>query len=136
MAWSPRSKTSLIRIPERKGENTRIELRSPDPSCNPYLTLAVCLAAGLDGIKRQILPPPNVDKNLFSMSEQEREELGIAPLPRNLDESLLALESDELLMEVLGERAGKRYVLEKKQEWAQYSAQVSDWEISQYLYRI
>ncbi len=136
VAWSPRSKTSLIRIPERKGENTRIELRSPDPSCNPYLTLAVCLAAGLDGIKRQILPPPNVDKNLFSMSEQEREELGIAPLPRNLDESLLALESDELLMEVLGERAGKRYVLEKKQEWAQYSAQVSDWEISQYLYRI
>lgn len=136
VAWSPRSKTSLIRIPERKGENTRIELRSPDPSCNPYLTLAVCLAAGLDGIKRQILPPPNVDKNLFSMSEQEREELGIAPLPRNLDKSLLALESDELLMEVLGEQAGKRYVLEKKQEWAQYSAQVSDWEISQYLYRI
>ncbi len=136
VAWSAKSKTSLIRIPEQREEGTRIELRSPDPSCNPYLTLAVCLAAGLDGIKNEILPPACVDENLFAMTEEQRKERGIASLPGSLIEALEALEADELLMDILGRRTGEKYILEKKQEWAQYCQQISRWEIDQYLYRI
>ncbi len=136
IAWSGRNKKLMIRIPEGQGDNTRIELRSPDPSCNPYLALAVCLAAGLDGIRNEILPPKPVDGNVAAMSPEEREALGIASLPGNLMEALEELERDSLLMEVLGENAGAKYILAKKEEWARYCEQVTDWEVDTYLYRI
>lgn len=136
IAWSATNRTSLIRIPVPRSEGTRIELRSPDPACNPYLTLAVCLAAGLDGIRNHIEPPRSVDKNIFEMSEAERAELGIELLPNNLSEAIKELEKDPLLMDVLGPHLGKNYVYSKKMEWADYCWQVSEWEIEKYLYKI
>lgn len=125
----------MIRIPAQREENTRIELRSPDPSCNPYLTLAVCLAAGLDGIKNHIEPPKPVNEDVRKMTDAERTDLGVEPLPRSLAEAVTALEEDELVRGVLGEELCKGYIAAKKQEWESYSAQVSQWETDQYLYR-
>ena len=125
----------MIRIPVQREENTRIELRSPDPSCNPYLTLAVCLAAGIDGIKNHIEPPKPVNEDVRKMAEEKRIALGIEPLPRNLYEALNGLEQDELVRSVLGEELCKGYIAAKKKEWESYCAQVSQWETEQYLYR-
>ncbi len=136
IAWSATNRSPLIRIPATRGENTRIELRCPDPACNPYLTLAVCLAAGLAGIRNQIDPPAAVDQNIFHMTEAQKEELHIESLPGNLWEALNELEKDPLLMDVLGSRFAKNYLEAKRMEWTEYSRQVSQWEIDQYLYRI
>ena len=135
ISWSPINRSQMIRIPAQREENTRIELRSPDPSCNPYLTLAVCLAAGLDGIKNHIEPPKPVNEDVRKMTDEERMALNIEPLPRNLYEALNGLEQDELVKQVLGEELCKCYIAAKKQEWESYSAQVSQWETEQYLYR-
>lgn len=136
IAWSGVSRSPLIRIPVERGEHTRVELRCPDPSANPYLVLAVCLAAGLDGIRNQILPPPSIDKNIFYMTEEQRKQQGIESLPNNLLEAIYELEKDELIKGVLGSYACERYIMAKKQEWAQYCRQVTNWELDQYLYRI
>lgn len=136
IAWSGTSRSPLIRIPYRRGENTRIELRCPDPSSNPYLVLAVCLAAGLDGIRRQITPPPAVDRNIAEMTAAEREALGIESLPGSLQEAICELEKDELIRDVLGEHICSHYIKAKKQEWAEYSRHVSSWELEQYLHRV
>lgn len=136
IAWSGTSRSPLIRIPYRRGENTRIELRCPDPSSNPYLVLAVCLAAGLDGIRKQITPPPAVDRNIAEMTAAEREALGIESLPGSLKEAICELEKDELIRDVLGEHICSHYIRAKKQEWAEYSRHVSGWELDQYLYRV
>ncbi|MGN0277529.1 MAG: type I glutamate--ammonia ligase [Hominisplanchenecus sp.] len=136
IAWSATNRSPLIRIPAERGEGTRIELRCPDPSANPYLVLAVCLAAGLDGIENQIMPPAGVDKNIFSMTEEQKDAEGIDSLPNNLLEAIHELEKDDLVKEVLGDHAYSRYIMAKKQEWAQYCSQVSNWELEQYLYRI
>lgn len=136
VAWSAVNRASLIRIPSQKGSSTRIELRSPDPSCNPYLVLAVCLAAGLEGIEKKILPPAGVDKDIRKLSKEERESLGIEALPRNLEEALCAMEEDALVQEVLGEAVSKSYVSTKRKEWEAYCAQVSSWELETYLYRM
>lgn len=136
IAWSATNRSPLIRIPAERGEGTRIELRCPDPSANPYLVLAVCLAAGMDGIKNQIMPPAGVDKNIFSMTEEQKDAEGIDSLPNNLLEAIHEMEKDELVKRVLGEHAYERYIMAKKQEWAQYCRQVSNWELEQYLYRI
>ena len=114
----------------------RIELRSPDPSCNPYLALAVCLAAGLEGIREQILPPDPVDKSSRRMTDEERKARGIATLPRNLWEALNAMEEDALVTKVLGEKVSRSYCEAKRREWEEYCTQVSAWEIDTYLYRI
>ena len=136
IAWSGTNRSPLIRIPAERGEGTRIELRCPDPSANPYLVLAVCLAAGLDGIQKQIMPPAAVDKNIFNMTEEEIQEEGIDVLPNNLLEAVYEMEKDELVKEVLGTHTSRRYIKAKKKEWAEYSRQVSGWELDQYLYRI
>lgn len=136
IAWSATNRSPLIRIPAARGENTKIELRSPDPACNPYLALAVCLAAGLDGIKNEIEPPASVTKNIFAMTDEERAELGIESLPQNLSEAIRELEKDPFILDVLGPHLKKNYVHAKKLEWAEYSHQVSEWEIEQYLYKI
>lgn len=133
IAWSSRNRSPLIRIPAKRGQSTRIELRSPDPSCNPYLALAVCLAAGLDGIKNRILPPPPCDCNIYEMSAREREERGIGCLPESLKEALDELERDEVIKEALGPHVYSRFMEAKRIEWDRYRVQVHPWEIEEYL---
>ncbi len=113
----------------------RIELRSPDPSANPYLTLALCLMAGLDGIRNHIEPPESIDTNVADMSEAERKRLGIAALPGTLIEAIGELEKDTFVQEVLGKHISEKYIAAKKAEWQRYRSQVTEWEINEYLYK-
>ena len=136
IAWSASNRSPLIRIPANRGAATRLELRNPDPSANPYLTLAVCLAAGLDGIRNKLTPQDSVNCNLFELSEQERTVLGVESLPVNLCEAIKDLESNEFIKDVLGEHISKKYIEAKKVEWEDYRTQVTQWEIDQYLYKI
>lgn len=136
VAWSARNRSPLIRIPAVSGEGMRVELRCPDPSANPYLALAICLAAGLDGIKNKLTPPESVNHNIFTMTEDEKRELGIRRLPSSLNAALDAFEQDEYIKGVIGEHISKAYVASKRDEWNQYCAQVTDWEIDRYLNRI
>ena len=133
IAWSATNRSPLIRIPASRGEGTRIELRCPDPSANPYLALAVCLRAGLDGIKNKIEPPASVDCNIFAMSEEEKKALGIEAIPGTLIEAVNELDKDEFIKEVLGVHVSSKYIEAKRAEWANYRSQVTDWEINQYL---
>ena len=135
VAWSTRNRSPLIRIPAKRGVSTRIELRSPDPSCNPYYALAVILQAGLDGIEKKIEPPKATNQNIYEMSDEEREAAGITTLPHNLWRAVEALEEDPLIREALGEHVFKRYIEAKKWEWNQYRGQVHQWEVDQYLTR-
>ena len=135
VAWSFTNRTPLIRIPMVKDSNKRIELRSPDPSMNPYLALALCLAAGLDGIKNQIKPPAEVQMNVFAMSDAEKETLNIAHMPESLKEAIEAFEADEFVQEVLGSHICKKLLQMKKKEWETYRSQVTNWELEEYLYK-
>ena len=135
IAWSTSNTSPLIRIPSEKGEGSRVELRSPDPSCNPYLALAVCLKAGLHGIENKIEPPKAVNRNLFRMTAQEKEAAGIGQLPGSLKEALEELRRDELVLGVLGD-IGPKFLAAKEAEWAAYSAAITPWELEQYLYRV
>ncbi|MDO4556677.1 MAG: type I glutamate--ammonia ligase, partial [Lachnospiraceae bacterium] len=135
IAWSSINRSPLIRIPAARGASTRIEYRSPDSAVNPYLVMAVCLAAGLDGIKNKIEPPAPVNMNFYEMSEQEIKDAQIESLPRDLNEACQALEEDDFIKNVLGDHVVDIYMKAKKQEWANYSRQVSDWEVSEYLYK-
>lgn len=136
IAWSATNRSPLIRIPASRGEGTRVELRCPDPAANPYLTLAVCLAAGLDGIENRITPPEEVKENVFEMRLSRKAKLGIESLPADLSEALKELERDEYIKAILGKHIAEKYVEAKKAEWANYRAQVTEWEISEYLYKI
>lgn len=136
IAWSATNRSPLIRIPAARGEGTRVELRCPDPSANPYLALAVCLAAGLDGIRKQIMPPAAVVKNVYEMRLDEKKAEGIESLPATLSEAVDELEKDEYILEVLGDHISRNYIAAKRTEWAEYTSQVTDWEIEQYLYKI
>ena len=135
IAWSVTNRSPLIRIPSTRGEHTRVELRSPDSAANPYLMLAVCLKAGLDGIRRQIAPPRMVTENVFEMDSAKRRELGIESLPADLMEAVRELEKDSYIMKVLGGHIGAKYPAAKREEWEDYQAQVTSWEIDRYLYR-
>ena len=136
IAWSVTNRSPLIRIPSTsKGESARLELCSPDSAANPYLTLALCLEAGLDGIRNQIEPPKNVTGNIFAMTDHEREEMGIERLPYSLMDALEELQKDPFLCDVLGEHITSKYITTKKAEWDRYRAQVSEWEVREYLYR-
>ncbi len=123
IAWSAKNRMSLIRIPTIRGEDTRIELRSPDPSCNPYLALALCLAAGLDGIQNKIMPDD------IRAEETER-------LPGNLKEAVEEFCRDPLMERVLGKDICQKYAETKRKEWEDYNEQVSQWELDNYLLRI
>jgi glutamine synthetase len=135
IAWSASNRSPLIRIPAERGDSTRLELRCPDPSANPYLTLALCLAAGLDGIKNRLMPPDSIDMNIFDLTSEERARLGIRRLPANLNEAIRGLENSEFIRNVLGRHISKKYIDAKKDEWEDYRTQVTKWEIDQYLYR-
>jgi glutamine synthetase len=133
IAWSYRNRSPLIRIPARRGIGTRIELRNPDPSCNPYMALAVVLKAGLDGIKNGLQPPAPVEQNIYEMDLATRKKNNIESLPENLYEAINELEKDEVIKEALGEHIYSRFALAKIREWECYSSRVYDWEIEEYL---
>ncbi len=133
IAWSATNRSSLIRIPAAAKGAARIELRCPDAAANPYLTLAAVLRAGLDGIKRQLVPPESVDCNIFHMSEKERRERKIEELPGTLMEAVSCMEQDRFMRETLGSHVFENYIALKKEEWNRYRSQVTDWEINEYL---
>ncbi|MDE7434322.1 MAG: type I glutamate--ammonia ligase [Lachnospiraceae bacterium] len=136
IAWSATNRSPLIRIPATRGEGTRVELRCPDPAANPYLALAVCLAAGLDGIANKIMPPEAVKENVFEMRLSRKAKLGIKSLPEDLAEALHELEQDTYITSVLGSHITEKYVEAKRAEWNTYRTQVTGWEIDNYLYKI
>ncbi|MCK4608806.1 MAG: type I glutamate--ammonia ligase [Gammaproteobacteria bacterium] len=133
VAWSERNRSPLIRVPDRRGISTRAELRSPDPACNPYLALAVMLAAGLDGIERKLAPGAPINKNIYAMSEKERSSLKINSLPANLSEAIALLARDSLMQKTLGDHIFQNYIRAKKEEWNRYIAEVHQWELDWYL---
>lgn len=135
IAWSEINRTPLIRIPA-VGTESRVELRSPDPSANPYLALAVCLAAGLDGIRNEIMPPESVDTNIYKLSPKEREQMGIESLPGSLLEAAREFEKDAYIQETLGKDLSEKYIEAKKEEYRQYRAQITEWEVQRYLHVI
>lgn len=133
IAWSAKNRSPLIRIPAARGKGTRVELRNPDPTANPYLALAVCLIAGLDGIKNKLEVCDSVDANIYAMTKKERRERGIDSLPETLIDAVKHLEKDELIMEFLGDETAEKYIEAKKAEWKSYKVAVSEWEVNQYL---
>ena len=132
-AWSASNRSALIRIPASRGSATRLELRSPDPACNPYLAIAACLAAGLDGIQRDLTPPPEIPGNIYEMDAAQRAAFGIESLPRTLEEALEELRRDPLILDVLGEHVAAHYIAGKQREWEEYQTRVSSWELERYL---
>lgn len=136
LSWAQRNRSDLIRIPEyRVGreKSTRLEMRSPDPACNPYLTFAVMLAAGLDGIEKGLKAPDPVEENVYTMSDEERTRRGIGMLPGTLKEAILLTEQSELVRDALGDHVFKNFIANKKIEWDQYRTQVTDYEVNRYL---
>lgn len=133
IAWSESNRSTLIRIPASRKAGTRVELRCPDPTCNPYLALAVMLKAGLSGIKERRTPPESIDVSIFSLSEEQRRNMGIESLPGTLEAAVREMEVDSLVRETLGDKLFDRYVNAKKAEWDEYRTQVTRWEIEKYL---
>lgn len=136
IAWSGINRSPLIRIPASRGNGTRVELRCADPAANPYLALAVCLRAGLDGIVNHIEPPKSVDRNIYEMTEAERKMLGIGSLPDTLTEAVSEMEADPFIADALGEHVFQKYTEAKREEWNRYRSQVTEWEINEYLNKI
>ncbi len=136
LSWARRNRADLIRVPDyRPGrENaTRVELRSPDPSCNPYLAFSVMLAAGLEGMEKEYEVPDPVEENVYELTEEERERRGIENLPANLWEAIQLTERSELVRKCLGEHVFSSFIKNKKIEWNQFQAQVTDYELKRYL---
>jgi glutamine synthetase len=136
LSWARRNRSDLIRVPEyRPGREkaTRIEFRSPDPACNPYLAFSVMLAAGLDGIEKGMKPPKPVEENVYEMTEQERAKRGITTLPASLIEAIQLAEKSQLVREALGEHVFEAFIQNKKIEWNNYRAQVTEYELKKYL---
>ncbi len=133
VAWSQQNRSPLVRVPAARGADTRIELRMPDPACNPYLVLAVMLRAGLDGIEHRLDPGPPINKDISRMSYRERRHLRIDDLPANLAEALDWLEKDELVRDCLGDHIFSSFLEAKRAEWDEHIRHVSVWEIDRYL---
>ncbi len=136
IAWSNKNRSALIRIPvyyPGKEQSTRAELRCPDPACNPYLTFAVILNAGLDGIEKGYKLEEPMEKNLYHLTDEQRKELGIESLPGNLGEAISIAEKSELVKKALGEHVFPRFIELKKKEWEEYRIQVTEYELEKYL---
>jgi glutamine synthetase len=136
IAWSRRNRSALVRVPvyhPGKEQATRCELRCPDPACNPYLTFAALLHAGLEGIEKGYELPPPMETNLYELTANERAQLGIEQLPETLGEAIEEMSKSELVLKALGEHVFTRYVDLKRAEWENYRVQVSPWELEQYL---
>ncbi len=136
LSWARRNRSDLIRVPEyRPGREkaTRIEFRSPDPACNPYLAFSVMLAAGLEGIEKGLEPPPPVEENVYEMTAEEKNKRGIGTLPASLLEAILLTEKSQLVRQALGEHVFEAFIQNKKIEWDQYRTQVTEYELKRYL---
>lgn len=135
LAWSLANRSALIRVPAKRGNATRVELRSPDPSCNPYLALAVILEAILDGVEKKTKPPLDVDKNIFKMDDKERKRAKIETLPGSLYEALMLMKKNAIVKSALGEHIFKEFMQSKLKEWEGYRTAVTQYELDTYLER-
>ncbi|MDO4730753.1 MAG: type I glutamate--ammonia ligase [Clostridia bacterium] len=135
IAWSAKNRSPLVRVPASRGNSTRIELRSPDSCANPYLALALCLMAGIDGIERNLVPPKSVDGNIYKLSHDEIFAMGIESIPSSLNSALKEMKKDNLICKTLGEHIFRKYLSYKEQEWSDYRNVVSEWETRHYLKR-
>jgi glutamine synthetase len=136
ICWAHRHRSALVRVPmykPGKEKATRVELRSPDPACNPYLAFSVMLAAGLDGIRRDLDLPPDVTDNIYEMSEAERTALGIEQLPESLNEAVNVMEKSDLVREALGDQVFEWFIRNKRIEWQDYRTRVTAWEHDSYM---
>ncbi|SEW21042.1 glutamine synthetase family protein [Halobacterium jilantaiense] len=133
IAWSDVNRSALIRVPDAAGVSARFEIRSPDPSCNPYLALAAVIASGLDGIETGADPGDAVREDIYEFDDEKRAEYGIETLPGNLGEAITALEADSVLQEALGPHVSEKFAEAKRQEFSEYKASVSEWETDRYL---
>jgi len=132
-AWSASNRSALVRIPASRGVSTRTEIRSPDPTCNPYLALAMMLNSGLDGIKNNLTPPASVNKDIFKMTPTEMEAEGIKVLPGSLEEAIQEFAANPLSKETLGDHIFSKFIEAKEKEWDRYRTAVTDWELQEYL---
>ncbi len=136
LSWARRNRADLIRVPEYKPEKenaTRIEFRSPDPACNPYLAFSVMLAAGLEGVEKEYEVPDPVEENVYEMTEEERDRRNIGTLPGSLLEAIKLTEESEVVRKALGDHVFDAFIKNKKIEWDMYRAQVTDYELNRYL---
>jgi glutamine synthetase len=136
VTWASMNRSALIRVPRwfgQRPESARVELRCPDPTCNPYLAFAVMLKAGLDAIKSDLMPPEPVEENVYQFDDESLTEKNIDILPTSLQEALNNLKTDKLVQEVLGNHLFERYVAIKTREWNEFKMQVTSWEIEKYL---
>ncbi len=133
VAWSPNNRSPLMRIPSDNSRASRIELRSPDPTCNPYLALALILRAGVSGIKNKISPPDPITKNIYELSDTEILEMNIQKLPESLKDAIELLKQSEFAKNALGEHTFNKYIEAKEFEWQQYNKIVHAWETGEYL---
>lgn len=132
IAWSGQNRSPLVRIPAARGNSTRVEVRSVDPSANPYLALAALLAAGLKGIEDQIVPPHSVQRNIFDMTQDERSHEHIDRLPETLKEAIFEFENEPVILEAMGEHISRNFIEEKTIEYEAYQEQVTQWELEKY----
>lgn len=133
VAWSASNRSAMIRIPASRGMSTRTEVRCPDPTCNPYLALAMMLKSGLDGVINKLEAPPSVNVDIFHMTLEEKDAAGIASLPGNLKEALEAFKENPISREALGEHIFNKYIEGKEKEWDAYRTAVTDWEVKTYM---
>ena len=136
ICWARINRAALIRIPQYspgREQSTRVELRFPDPSCNPYLAFAVMLMAGLDGVENELQPPDPVEEDVYHFDDLRLQELNISQLPGSLGEAIRELEEDDVLLEALGEHSSRLFIEAKRSEWDEYRMQVTEWELDRYL---
>jgi glutamine synthetase len=133
ISWANQNRSALIRIPSKRGKSTRCELRNPDVSCNPYLAFSVMLAAGLKGIEDKLEAPASVEKNIYMLTEKERQEYGIEQLPESLGHALAVMSKSQLVRETLGDHIFENLLHVKRKEWDTYRLQVTEWELKNYL---
>lgn len=135
LAWSAKNRSSLIRIPASRGMNTRIELRSPDAASNPYLAIAACLMAGLDGIEKNLTPPPATNTNVFNIGRRQSDQVKIDMLPASIEEAIECYQKDAFMRDTFGEHTFNQYLYSKKRELNAYRSSVSQWELDNYYFK-
>ena len=132
-AWSGSNRSALVRIPAARGLSTRTEVRCPDPTCNPYLAMAMMLNSGLDGVKNKLTPPASVDKDIFKLTAEQMDEVGIIIMPASLKEAIEELKVNPIAKSTLGNHIFGKYIEAKEKEWDSFRTAVTDWELENYL---
>ena len=135
VSWSPANRSGMLRVPSKKGQSTRVELRSPDPASNPYLAFATMLMAGIDGIENKIEPPKPAEMNIYKLTQDERDAHGIKSLPGTLREAIDLMKDSEIAKKALGDHIFGEFIATKEREWEDYSTTVTPWETENYIRR-